>query len=37
LHEAVRRRDAAAAQAADYAILERALGEIGETFGETHG
>jgi DNA-binding GntR family transcriptional regulator len=37
LHEAVRRRDAAAAHAADYAILERALGEIGETFGETHG
>ena len=37
LHEAVRRRDAAAAQAADYAILERALGEICETFGETHG
>jgi DNA-binding GntR family transcriptional regulator len=37
LHEAVLRRDAAAAHAADYAILERALGEIGETFGETHG
>jgi DNA-binding GntR family transcriptional regulator len=37
LHEAVRSRDAAAAQASDYAILERALGEIGETFGETHG
>jgi DNA-binding GntR family transcriptional regulator len=36
LHEAVRRHDAAAAQAADYAILERALGEICETFGETH-
>ena len=32
LHEAVRRRDPAAAEAADYAILERALGEIVETF-----
>jgi len=37
LHEAVRRRDPAAAGAADYAILERALGEIAETFEEAHG
>jgi DNA-binding GntR family transcriptional regulator len=37
LHEAVRGHDPAAAHAADYAILERALGEICETFGETHG
>jgi DNA-binding GntR family transcriptional regulator len=34
LHEAVRRRDGAAAHAADYAILERALGEIADTFEE---
>jgi DNA-binding GntR family transcriptional regulator len=37
LHEAVRAGDGAAAQAADYAILERALGEIVETFEEAHG
>jgi DNA-binding GntR family transcriptional regulator len=37
LHEAVRAGDGAAAQAADYAILERALGEIAETFEEAHG
>jgi len=36
LHEAVRAGDGAAAQAADYAILERALGEIVETFHEAH-
>jgi len=36
LHEAVRARDGAAAQAADYRILERALGEIVETFDEAH-
>jgi DNA-binding GntR family transcriptional regulator len=36
LHEAVRAHDGAAAQAADYAILERALGEIAETFEEAH-
>jgi DNA-binding GntR family transcriptional regulator len=37
LHEAVRTGDWSAAQAADYAILERALGEIVETFEDAHG
>ena len=37
LHEAVRAGDGSAARAADYAILERALGEIAETFEEAHG
>lgn len=37
LHEAVRVPDPAAARAADYAILERALGEIVDTFEEAHG
>lgn len=37
LHEAVRARDADAAEAADYAILERALGEIVQTFEVAHG
>jgi DNA-binding GntR family transcriptional regulator len=36
LHEAVVRRDPGAAEAADRAILERALGEIVETFEEAH-
>jgi DNA-binding GntR family transcriptional regulator len=37
LHRAVRAHDAAAAHAADRAILERALGEIADTFEEHHG
>jgi DNA-binding GntR family transcriptional regulator len=37
LHEAVLAGDAPAAEAADYAILERALGEIADTFEEAHG
>jgi DNA-binding GntR family transcriptional regulator len=36
LHEAVRAGDGAAAEAADCAILERALREIVETFDEAH-
>jgi hypothetical protein len=36
LHRAVRNHDGVAAHAADYAILERALGEIAETFVEHH-
>ncbi len=37
LHEAVRARDGDAAEAAAYAILERALGEILQTFEVAHG
>lgn len=37
LHDAVRARDGDAAEAADYAILERALGEILQTFEVAHG
>jgi DNA-binding GntR family transcriptional regulator len=37
LHDAVRARDGHAAEAADYAILERALGEILQTFEVAHG
>jgi DNA-binding GntR family transcriptional regulator len=37
LHEAVRARDGDAAESADYAILERALGEILQTFEVAHG
>jgi DNA-binding GntR family transcriptional regulator len=36
LHQAVRAGDGAAAEAADHAILERALREIVETFDEAH-
>jgi DNA-binding FadR family transcriptional regulator len=36
LHQAVLARDSTAAQGADYAILERALGEIVATFEVAH-